>query len=86
MNQTCENCKKTSFRPNFGPFGPNLAPQNFFRGFISTRLYAISKKTNEQSGKKNLVSDPVLAQIWLHHVLDIMVSHYHVQYQKKLMI
>ena len=25
--------KKTSFRTDFGPFGPNLDPQNFFHGF-----------------------------------------------------
>ena len=28
INQTLENGKKTSFRPDFGPFGPN-----FFCGF-----------------------------------------------------
>ena len=30
MNQTCGNGKKTSFRPDFGPFGPNSGHQNFF--------------------------------------------------------
>ena len=34
MNQTRENGKKPSFRTNFGPFGPNLGPKNFFH-----RLY-----------------------------------------------
>ena len=33
MNQTWENGKKPYFRPNFGPFGTNLGPQNVFRGF-----------------------------------------------------
>ena len=33
MNQTWENGKKSSFEPNFGPFGPNLDPKIFFRGF-----------------------------------------------------
>ena len=30
MNQTWENDKKSSFGPNFGPFGPNLGRQIFF--------------------------------------------------------
>ena len=33
MNQTWENGKKPSFKPDFGPFGPNLGPKTFFRGF-----------------------------------------------------
>ena len=33
MNQTWENDKRLSFRPDFGPFGPNLDPQIFFREF-----------------------------------------------------
>ena len=32
MNQTWENGKKTSFGPDFGPFGLNLGPKNFFCG------------------------------------------------------
>ena len=37
MSQTWENGKKTSFGPNFGPFGPHLGPKIFFEGFTSTR-------------------------------------------------
>ena len=33
MNQTWENGKKPNFGPDFGPFGPNLGPQTFFRRF-----------------------------------------------------
>ena len=33
MNQTRENGKKPSFRSNFGLFGPNFSPKNFFHGF-----------------------------------------------------
>ena len=55
VNQTGEISKKPSFRPDFGPFGPNLGP-NFFslvlplidvRHCNKLSLYAISKKTNE---------------------------------------
>ena len=30
INQTCENSKKPSFGPDFGPFGPNFSHQNLF--------------------------------------------------------
>ena len=30
MNQTWENNENPNFRPDFGPFGPNLGPQIFF--------------------------------------------------------
>ena len=33
MNQTWENNEKHNFGPDFDPFGPNLDPQIFFRGF-----------------------------------------------------
>ena len=33
MNQAWENGKKPSFGTDFGPFGPNLDPPNFFYGF-----------------------------------------------------
>ena len=33
MNQSLENGEKSNFGPDFGSFGPNLGPQNFFRGF-----------------------------------------------------
>ena len=33
MNQTWENGEKPNFGPDFCQFGPNLGPQNFFRGF-----------------------------------------------------
>ena len=29
--------KKTSFRPDFSPFGPNLGPKEFFMDFTCTR-------------------------------------------------
>ena len=29
--------KKTSFGPDFGPFGPKFGPPNFFVGFTSNR-------------------------------------------------
>ena len=31
MNQTGENTKKPSFSSDFGPFGPNLGHQIFFK-------------------------------------------------------
>ena len=41
--------KKTGFRPDFGSFGSNLGPKNFFdvRHCCKLSLYAISRKTNE---------------------------------------
>ena len=38
MKQTLENSKKPSFKPNFGPFAPNLGQKKFFfqkSGFVS---------------------------------------------------
>ena len=32
MNQTWENGKKPSFGTDFGPFGPNVDPRNFYHG------------------------------------------------------
>ena len=37
MNQTWENGKNLSFKPDFGHFGPNLSPQIFFVDFTSAR-------------------------------------------------
>ena len=39
MNQTWENNKKTNFGPNFGVFGSNLGPKNFFASFTSSSSY-----------------------------------------------
>ena len=36
MNQTWENKTKPNFGSDFGPFGPNLSPPNFFVSFTST--------------------------------------------------
>ena len=36
MNQTLKNCKKTNFRPNFGPSAQNLCPKKFFVRFTWT--------------------------------------------------
>ena len=33
MNQTWENVKKINFGADFGSFGSNLGPKNFFRRF-----------------------------------------------------
>ena len=33
MKQTRKNCKKPSFRPDFGLFGPNLGSRNVFMDF-----------------------------------------------------
>ena len=41
MNQTLENHKKPSFRPNFGHFGPNLGTKNFFVHFTCTRCQTL---------------------------------------------
>ena len=69
------------------------------RYFSKLSFYAISMNTNKpnlRNWQKNLVSDPILAQIcatkfkkkkkWLRQSLKIMVSYHHVQYQKKLII
>ena len=42
-NQTKESGKKPSFRPDFGPFEPNLGPKTFFIDFSSNRYWALSK-------------------------------------------
>ena len=55
MNQTSEYGKKPSFRPDFGPFTPNLVLKFFLlilplldvRNCCKLSLYAISRKTNE---------------------------------------
>ena len=54
MNQTWEIGKNLIFDPILACSGPNLVPQNFFKGFASARcyccklsFYAISRKTNE---------------------------------------
>ena len=55
MNQTWENCKKSSFGPKFGGFGRNLDQVLFFKALALsvTKCYgqlsscAISKKTND---------------------------------------
>ena len=68
MNHTWENAKKPSFVTKFGPFGPNLSPRNFFRGFYlldfknccKLSLRAVSRKTNEPNLRPILVN---LAQI-----------------------
>ena len=71
MNQTWDNGKKPSFRPDFGPFSPNLGPINFFMtvplldisNYCKLSLYAISTKTNEtylRKYKKALAS----GQFW----------------------
>ena len=39
MNQIEKMAKKTNFGSDFG--GPNLDPQNFFSGFISSRCYTL---------------------------------------------
>ena len=36
IHKTWENGKKPSLGTDFGPFGPNLGPQNFFVDFMST--------------------------------------------------
>ena len=56
MNQTWENGKKPSFRPDFETFWRNFGPQKFFSWFLNLldvrncfklSLYAISRKINE---------------------------------------
>ena len=37
MNQTWENDKKPNFGPDFGLFGTNLGPQNFFTSFTYSK-------------------------------------------------
>ena len=36
MSQIWKNDKKPTFMTHFGPYGPNLGPQFFLAGFIST--------------------------------------------------
>ena len=48
--------KKPSFRPDFGPFHPNLGPQFFFRGFYLYQVLGIIA-----SYCCKLVSGPILA-------------------------
>ena len=46
MNKTWKNGKKPSYRPDFGPFGPNLGPQ-FFLEFLP--LLIVSHYSNLSS-------------------------------------
>ena len=75
MNQTCENGKKPSFDPNFGPFDSNLDPQFFFNflffllcGFCLYQMLNILSNWNKlEKMTKNLILGPILAhlaQIW----------------------
>ena len=59
MNQTWENCKKPSFRLDFGPFGPNLDPKIFFKNLaLSVTRYhdqlssCTIEKTNDPISRK----------------------------------
>ena len=56
MNQTWENDEKPNFGPDFGPFDPNLGPQNFFDGFTSTRCWTLSKAIIVCNFKENVWS------------------------------
>ena len=39
MKQTWENCKKPSFKPDFGPFGPNLGPNFIYLFFFFSKIW-----------------------------------------------
>ena len=72
MNQTWENCKKTSFRTDFGPFGPNLDLKIFHKfyldyvvGIIASYhcMYFQEELMNQTwENGKNLVSGSILAK------------------------
>ena len=72
MNQTWENCKKTSFGTDFGPFGPNLDSKTFHKfyldhvvGIIASYhcMYFQEKLMNQTwENGKNLVSGSKLAK------------------------
>ena len=57
MNHTKEIGEKPSFGISFGPFDPNLGPQNYIESFIledvaSYQLYVISRKTYDPNSIK----------------------------------
>ena len=62
MNQNWENCKKPSFRPNFGPFSPNLAANIFFKNLaLSVTRYHGQLSSCTTSEKNN---DPIFSDGW----------------------
>ena len=70
MNQTWENSKKTSFGPDFGPFGP---PKLFFKNLASYHgqlsACAISEKTNDPILRK-LTDGWTDGRQWFHRTLS----------------
>ena len=93
-NQTWENSKKPSSKPDFGLFLAQILSPKFFLWVLplldvihscKLSLYAILGKTNEPKLRKSSFGPDFFSKIWLRQSLDIMVS-YHVQYQEKLMI
>ena len=101
MNQTWENDWNASFGPDFDPdLVLNIflwvLPLLDVTHCCKLSLYAISRKLMNQiweNGKKSSFGTnfcpfgpPISPKIWLRQSPDIMVSHDHVQYQKKLMI
>ena len=87
MNQTWENGKNLSFKPDFGHFGPNLSPQIFFVDFTNLRKWQ-EPCFGPDFGPfdPNLGRQIFYSKIWLRQSLDIMIRYHHVQYEKKLMI
>ena len=94
-NQTWENSKKPSSKPDFGLFLAQILSPKFFLWVLplldvihscKISLYAILGKTNEPKLRKSSFGSDFFSKIWLRQSLDIMVSYHHVQYQEKLMI
>ena len=61
INRTWENSRRPNFGPDFGLFGPNLGPKDFYlwilplldvRNCCKLSLYAISRKTNKPNLRK----------------------------------
>ena len=58
MNQTLENSKKPSFRPDFGPFSPYLGHQFFSKIWLHQSLDIMISYHHVQYKKKT--NDPIL--------------------------
>ena len=53
MSQIWKNDKKPTFVTHFGPYGPNLGPQFFLAGFISTSSYTLFQAIIQGDLKEN---------------------------------
>ena len=73
MNQTWENSKKPSFKTDFGLFGPNLGPKNFFHGFYPDYMLEILASYHCMQFQGKLITK--LERMAKNLVLGLILAH-----------